>query len=78
MGRGGLWVADNSDGKQLSCFTTYLCVPAQAEDFKSADARLLTSLLMVQDICNTASTSGKPPHIVACIQSPGAVGVGSS
>jgi hypothetical protein len=46
----------------------------QAEDYKDADARMLTSLLMVQDVVNTSgsSSTGKPPHIVACIQYPGA------
>ena len=44
---------------------------SQAEDFKSADARMLTSLLMVQDILNSSGGSGsarRPPHVVACIQ----------
>ncbi|KAI3438204.1 hypothetical protein D9Q98_000641 [Chlorella vulgaris] len=40
----------------------------QAEDAKQSDARMLTSLLMVQDVCNTSCTSGKPPHVVACLQ----------
>lgn len=43
----------------------------QAEDAKQSDARMLTSLLMVQDVCNTSCTSGKPPHVVACLQHSG-------
>jgi hypothetical protein len=42
----------------------------QAEDARDADARMLTSLLMVQDLCNSRCAPGKPPHIVACIQFP--------
>lgn len=50
----------------------------QAEDLKDADARMLTSLLMVQDIVNAAQAapgSGngimrRPPHVVACVQFP--------
>jgi hypothetical protein len=43
----------------------------QSPDAKAADARMLTSLLMVQDIVNSGGTlASRAPHIVACVQYP--------
>lgn len=53
----------------------WLLPAAQADDGRDADARVLTSMLIIQDIMNASHAGGglskRPPHVVACVQYPG-------